>query len=99
MKKEWQVTLMAEYARGNKTFAYEVVETEAEALELAESFRRNALGKIGCPNRVVVEHVHMTPPGQWNKSLKKTVWQLSLTRGWSLADNNYIPKKNVNTWI
>lgn len=97
MKKEWQVTLKAEYARSNKTFAHQVVETEAEALELAESFRRNALGKIGCPNRVVVEHV-LKQPGQWDKSLKKTVWQLSLTRGWSLADN-YMPKKNVNTWV
>lgn len=98
MKKEWQVTLMAEYARSNKTFAYEVVETEAEALALAESFRRNALGKIGCPNRVVVEHVLMTPPGQWNKSLKKTVWQLSLTRGWSI-DEGYKPKANSGGWV
>jgi len=97
MKKEWQVTLMAEYARGNKTFAYEVVETEAEALELAESFRRNALGKIGCPNRVVVEHV-LVRPGEWNKTLEKTVWELSLLRGWSLASNP-LTKKHVNTWV
>ena len=95
-RKEWQVTLIAEYARGNKTFAYEVVETEAEALELAQSFRHNALGKIGCPNRVIVEHV-LIQRGQWNKSLKKTVWKLSLTKGWSLVDNKQPASKN--SWV
>lgn len=97
MKKEWQVTLKAEYTHGSKTFAYEVVETEEEAVKLSESFRRNALGKIGCPNRVVVEHVHVRP-GEWNKTLKKTVWELSLLRGWSLA-GNALTKKHVNTWV
>ena len=89
---------MAQYAGGNKTFEYEVVETEAEALAMAESFRRNALGKIGCPNRVVVEHVLNTPAGQWNKSLKKTVWKLSLTRGWSI-DEGYKPKASIGGWV
>ena len=85
MKKEWQVELKAEYTRGSKTFKYEVVETEAEALELAASFRRNALGKIGCPNRVIVAHV-LKQPGQWNKTLAKTTWSFNLLRGWSIVE-------------
>ena len=97
MKKEWKVTLKAEYTRSTKTFACEVVETEDEAVKLAESFRRNALGKIGCPNRVVVEHVLKTP-GQWDKSLKKTVWQLSLTRGWSIVEG-YKTEANSCSWV
>jgi hypothetical protein len=85
MKKEWQVELKAEYARGSKTFKYKVVETESEALELAASFRRTALGKIGCPNRVIVAHV-LKQPGQWDQTLQKTSWSLSLTRGWSIVE-------------